>query len=146
MAEFRIEIVALSDERIRPFLDKVRDQATLSYVCLFVGDRIFYVQRVALALDVATAEVIGVGTLAPTDEMGSGGPTIIGVWVVPPARKGGVATQIICALATESERLYEAPASVDALSPGGIAACRKAVALGAHLNVREHTGHRADLK
>lgn len=76
-----MEVKIVSPHEAKPALDMVQAVAVASWVILFQADRWYPVEHVAIAWN--EQEPIGLATLAPTNEMGEGGPHIIGIWVHP---------------------------------------------------------------
>lgn len=60
--------------------------------------------------------------LAPTDELGSGGPSIIGVFGARAARRRGIGAALIATLADAAVARYGAPPTVEAITTGAAAA------------------------
>lgn len=131
----RIEILTPDAARVRELLDDMRAMPAQLRVqaLLFGGDRWACVEVCALAL--RDQQAVGLATLAPTDEVGAGGPQIIGVWVRPDQRRQGLGTALLVALAAEAQRRYGQPATVVCVSPAGLAAARRAVRTGATLQI-----------
>lgn len=109
-------------------------EATPSVVILFGGERWYRVERVAL-LDDEQGQRVGVATLAPTNELGGGGPHIIGVWVAPPARRQGHGLALLCALSQESQRLYGVEPTIVTATLDGAKLAKRAVDSGVALHV-----------
>lgn len=124
-----IELLARSDARVGRLLERV---PPLSRGLLFAGDRWSPVEVVVVAHSGEGADV-GLATLAPRDEAGQARPTIIGLWVDPVARRSGIATALLAALAAESQRRYRATAHVQAVTADGERAIAAAGAAGADL-------------
>ena len=109
-----IHILSPADQRVRRFLDSFFDgtfpQLVVAGATLFGGDRIECVEAAALLEENGVA--IGLATLAPTDEMGLNGPTIIALWTEPEARAlpsyRKLAVALFRALVEESKRRYGA--------------------------------------
>ncbi len=85
-------------------LHLVQNEAMLSWVILFGGDRWHCVEHVAVAMQ--DNEPVGMATLSPHDEMSAGGPHVIGIWVHPEYRRQGIATEMLKILVEESQRRY----------------------------------------
>jgi len=126
----RIEIVGMEDQRVWPFIQQV---PMASRALLFGWDRLRPVEFVGLALD-DEGSVIGLATLAPTDESGEQPrPTIIGVWVVPAHRKQGVGPALMKALSQQCLESYKMAPTADAVSVDGLKLCRRCVDAGIQL-------------
>lgn len=106
MPEIEIAIHRPDDEMSTRALDAMCAQAMRTKILLFGGDRWRPVEFVAVA-QTATGFPVGLASLSPTDEMGEGGPQIIGVWVTPFYRKRGIGTRLVLVLAAESRRRYD---------------------------------------
>ena len=124
-----IELLVRDHERVQRLLLRVPQ---LSYMVLFSGDRWAPVEVVAVAADDDGRDV-GLATLAPRDEAGVQRPTIIGLWVAQAARRRGIATALLGALADESHRLYGCAAHIQAATVEGGRAIDAAVAAGVDL-------------
>lgn len=110
------------EEVVTAFLDRLQRDDPLASMMMFSGDRWRHVTACACATVRDT--VVGLATLAPCDELGSGGPHIIGVYVMPDHRRQGWGRTLLTELAEESILLYHKTATVYAVTPAGLAACR----------------------
>lgn len=132
-----IVVVDHSDSRLMPFIwQMMESEFTPSFVILFGGDRWSCIEDVALAV-VDGDQIIGIATIAPTDEMGHDGPSIIGCRVHPSHRRQGIGSALVRALVDESLSRYgQAPHMVGVTREG----LQRAFALVAHGVARQvHT-------
>lgn len=137
-----ITIAAPFDSRCTAALHALQDGAwgiggRAAAAILFGGDRWWVVEHAAVALvpDPVGPRVVGLATLAPTDEIGAGGPHVIGVFVSPSFRRRGIGAALIAALAHHAVQVYGTTATAVALTTAGAQACAAAVRKGAPLIV-----------
>jgi GNAT superfamily N-acetyltransferase len=117
LVNHKIVLCHPTDPLVESALSLVEEIAQLSWVILFGGDRWSPVEVVAVAME--EEQPVGMATLAPHDEMGTGGPHIIGVWVCPPMRSQGIGGRLVASLAEESQRRYgQAPTLVTVTNVG----------------------------
>lgn len=126
-----ITITDRGDARVQALRARI---PPMTAAILFGGDRWLVVACVALALD-DQDQPIGLATLAPTDELGGGGPHIIGVWVDLARRRQGVGQRLVQALIDESLTRYGAPPTAVAVTPAGLALVRRVQATDPRLIV-----------
>jgi GNAT superfamily N-acetyltransferase len=86
-----------------------------------------------VAIAVTADDDVGLATLG-LDAV----PVVIGLWVAPAARRHGVGTRLLLALAAESERRYGGPPEIDPVTPAGARAIEAARRTGAQLVVVRH--------
>ena len=132
---FAIRVCAPTDPVSLQALALVEQEAQTTWILLFGGDRWQYVQIVAVATD-SDGQSVGLATLAPTDEMGEGGPQIIGVWVAPAYRRRGIATRLVQVLAAQSTYCYGKPATLMSLTRAGAQLLRHVEEAGINLIAR----------
>jgi GNAT superfamily N-acetyltransferase len=89
---------------------------------LFVGDR-FHCCDEGVGV-FAEGELVGIATIAPEGEQGSGEPTIVGLYVVPEYRRRGIGTELMRAAVERCRERGFARVRVDVMSTGA----KKAVA------------------
>ena len=136
-----IIVVDRSDARVAAAKGLVAGMALTTWAVLFDGDRWHYVERVALALDPSgLGTPLGLASLAPSNEMGEGGPNIIGVWVHPAARQKGIGLALVEALATESLARYGKQASMEGVTTQGFLLGQAALKRGIPLHFVEVGG------
>lgn len=136
-----ISVVAPNSDIARAALKLIEEVAQLSFVILFGGDRWQYVEAVAVAQGGDSGEdIIGLASLAPTDEMGEGGPQIIGIWVAIAYRRQGAAMALIDALAVESQARYQQKATIVPATLAGYKLALAALARNLPLFVPKVTG------
>ncbi len=104
---YTIKIVDRTDPLATQAKQLVFEHAVASWAILFDGERWYHVERVAVALQ--DGNPVGMASLCPHGELNEPGegPQIIGVWVHPELRGGGIGTALVHALAEESQRLYQ---------------------------------------
>ncbi len=136
---FAIRVCPPADETSQAALSLVEQEAMASWVILFGGDRWHSVQVVAIALD-EQGQPVGLASLAPTDEMGEGGPQIIGVWVRPSHRRRGIATRLVAVLAALSVYCYGKPATLLGVTRAGASLVRHVEAAGITIIARPIAG------
>jgi RimJ/RimL family protein N-acetyltransferase len=136
---FAIRVCAPTDTVALQVLDLVEQEAQTTWIILFGGDRWQYVQLVAVALD-GEGQPVGLASLAPTDEMGEGGPQIIGVWVRPSYRRRGIATRLVQVLAAQSTYCYGKPATLMGVTSAGAQLVQHVEAAGINLIARPVAG------
>lgn len=132
----KIEIVPRSDKRLWPFMEAMfESKFAISFVVLFGGDRWSLVERVALALS-DEGQIVGMATLAPTDEEGKGGPNIIGCWVALMYRRQGLGSALVEALVKVSYSRYGHFPTVEGSTDEGLALAKSLVKRGIQVQVR----------
>lgn len=99
-----IDICRWDDTLAQQALHSIARKSQICWVILFSGERWSHVEWVAVARD--DKSIIGLASLAPTNEMGKFGPHIIGVWVGKGYRRQGIATQLVQALGRKSLNEY----------------------------------------
>jgi ribosomal protein S18 acetylase RimI-like enzyme len=110
------------EQPVAQFLDRLQQDDSMSYVVLFGGDRWRHVTTCACATVRGT--MVGLATLAPCNELGGGGPHIIGVYIMPDHRKQGWGRALITALVEESMTEYKTQPTACVITPDGMALCR----------------------
>ncbi len=102
-----IKIVDRTDPLATQAKQLVFEHSVASWAILFDGERWYHVERIAVALQ--DGNPVGMASLCPHGELNEPGegPQIIGVWVLPELRGGGIGTALVHALAEESQRLYQ---------------------------------------
>lgn len=133
-----INIYDREDPEVQSAKDLVQNQALLSWVLLFEGDRWHYVKHVAIAMENGTP--IGLASLSPCDEEGKNGPQIIGVWVAPGYRRHGIGSQLVKACADEAVQRYGQHATIYGVSSCGVALVRHAEQNSIPVIVRAFSG------
>ncbi len=134
----KIMLCRPADALVKSALSFVEEAAQLSWVILFGGDRWSPVEVVAVAVE--EEQPVGLATLAPHDEIGRGGPQIIGVWVCPPMRSQGIGVHLVAALAEESLRRYGQAPSLVAVTNAGRMLAEAAQRKGASLHIQPVVG------
>lgn len=119
-----IEIILSSrtDVHVRLLSDLIQQENPLAAGILFAGDRWQHVAHVARAVS-DQALSVGMATLAPCDEMGAGGPHIIGVYVLPAYRRQGIGRRLIAALVAKSQQVYGRGVTAECVTHEGLMTC-----------------------
>lgn len=116
-----VDVFPRTDAKVQKLLEALaaRREPSNQLIVLtaFSGDRLDlseYAAVVSLA-----DQTVGMATLGPTDEMGTGGPTILGVWIEyrPEVSVLDVGMLLFRSLTDESLRRYGRPATFTSLSP-----------------------------
>ena len=107
----------------------------MTYVVLFGGDRWRPVEWCVVAA--RDGVPVGLASLARTDEMGAGGPHIIGCWVDPDARRQGIGIRLITAAATVCQSVYGPAPIAEAVTREGWALLQAAVRDGVRVQPRD---------
>lgn len=136
MSDISVSIMPRAHKAVAYIKERAMQIAPLSWVMLLEGDRWRPVECCAVAFsEEENGDPVGIATLAPTNELGNGGPCIIGVWVVPYLRRSGIALRLIAMLARESVARYGSAPSMTAVSPAGRALALSAQRQGIDLVV-----------
>jgi GNAT superfamily N-acetyltransferase len=115
----QIKVVERNDPLVQRAKALIEREAMLSWVLLFEGDRWHYVECCAVALN-DEGQPVGLASLSPTDEMGAGGPNVIGLWVSPPYRRQGTGLALVARLAQESWERYGRGAPMLAITKAAV--------------------------
>lgn len=128
----QIRIVPAGDPLVKQARSLVWERAPLVAMSGFGGDRANVVAYYVVALD--RGLIIGLGSLAPTDEMGEPGPHIIAVWAEADAVASAGAA-IIQALVNESVQRYSSAPTLIAVTPEEAQAAKVAHARGSEFQL-----------
>lgn len=119
--ECEIVLCSRDDTQVRLLSDLIQQASPLAAGILFAGDRWQHVAHVARA--VSDHISVGMATLAPCDEMGAGGPHIIGVYVLPAYRRQGIGRRLIAALVAKSQQEYGRGVTAECVTHEGLMTC-----------------------
>jgi GNAT superfamily N-acetyltransferase len=133
-----ITLITPAHDRVAALRAQISQQSPLTLAILFGGDRWQSVEVCGVATQ--DGRDVGLASLAPCDECGQPGPHIIGVWIAPESRRGGLGAALLVALAAESQRRYGAVAAADAVSAPGWQCVQAAQRAGAALVGRDLSG------
>jgi hypothetical protein len=114
------QILDPHDPIVERMLRVMRKNAPQSYQILFMGDSWLHVELVGVYTYTPTSAPFGIASLAPTDELGQGGPHIIGLWINPFVRRRGAGTHLLVILTLESIQRYGVPPTVVAVTTAGL--------------------------
>lgn len=120
----QIKMVKRGDSLCQEALAVVEKQAQLSWIILFGGDRWHYVEWVAVALN-EEGNPVGLASLAPCDEMATGGPNLIGLWVAPAYRRQGIGKALVRQVASEAWSRYGKGATMLAITKAAVGLANK---------------------
>ena len=118
-----LEIIDAVEPRAERARQEVMRVAPLAGAILFGGDR--WAVAMVCAIAMQGDALHGLATLAPTDELGRGGPHVIGVWVARAHRRQGVGSALLRMGIAESRRRYQAPPTAVVCTPSGLALCAR---------------------
>jgi hypothetical protein len=125
-----VSILDPSHPRVQALLGEVPLETR---AVLFMADRWRYVDRVVVAA--MEGQDVGLATLAPSNDMGQGGPHIIGVWVRPEQRRNGYCNWMLRLASADSLWRHNVPPQVVAVTSSGLLSVEAACAAGVVLKV-----------
>lgn len=118
MNNIKITVTDRNDQLVAAAKNIVENIAIQSWVLLFEGERWYYIERVAIALE-DNDSIVGLASLEQPCEYNDNMPDIVGVWVIPDHRRQGIGTALVKALAEEAMQRYgQAPKIVSATKAG----------------------------
>ncbi len=135
----QVDVVSRGDPLAQQALHVVEQAAMVSWVILFGGDRWRPVEYVAVAC--YGDEVVGLASLAPTDEMDVPPPQIIGVWVAPAFRHRGTGVQLVRVLSEQSQKVYDRVPVIVPVTRAGQALIEAVLKQGIALEAQRGTGY-----